>query len=173
MTHLHELAREAHEINTANGWGLNFNPAENDQEIPGYLALIHSEITEAWTAARPQEARRELGDVIVRALDLGELIRPGAWEGLSSALALPPGDLRGRSWAGDLLQLHTLTSEALEMYRKEASYQDGVLNRLHVIVVSAWEALEQYFPDSSAEWVVRDILAANRDRAWRHGGRRT
>ncbi|MVN86840.1 hypothetical protein GO986_08695 [Deinococcus sp. HMF7620] len=43
---IQELASDARTVNLLNGWGLHFHISE----IPNYLALVHSEITEAWEA---------------------------------------------------------------------------------------------------------------------------
>lgn len=172
-TNLQALATEAREINAANGWGTAFSPDTNSQEIPGYLALIHSEITEAWTAARPEDAARELGDVIIRALDLGELIRAGVWQDCAVEMAFPSKDLRETTWNTDLLYLHTLTSQALEIYRKQDVYEGHVLRYLHLIVSHTWVAIERHLPGTDPAAILREILEANRKRAYRHGGRRT
>ncbi|MFD1732668.1 hypothetical protein ACFSC4_31580 [Deinococcus malanensis] len=68
-----ELATDTRAINLVNGWGTTFTMAD----LPGYLALLHSEVTEAFQATPHDETACELGDVIVRALDLCELIQPG------------------------------------------------------------------------------------------------
>lgn len=171
---LNELATEARTINAANGWGLDFNPDTNRDEVPGYLALIHSEITEAWTAKTPREAVRELGDVIVRALDLGQLIQPGYWAGCDAEYCwIGDRDLRAEGYPETMLRLHTLTSEALEHYRKDEEWRPALLNRLHVLVSHAWDAMHRYSPRRAPLEVIHEILAANRQRAYRHGGRRT
>lgn len=173
-TLLNDLATEAREINAANGWGLDFDPDTNRDELPGYLALIHSEITEAWTAKAPRDANRELGDVIVRALDLGQLLQPGYWQDCHHEFCeIGRRDYRSEIWANALLDLHVLTSEALEIYRKETPYRPGLLQRLHVLVSESWRLMERYPTDLSPERIVREILAANRQRGYRHGGRRT
>lgn len=171
---LNELATEARTINATNGWGLEFNPDANRDELPGYLALIHSEITEARDAETPREAARELGDVIVRALDLGHLIQAGHWAECDPEFCrIGVRDLRRESWLETLMELHSLTSQALECYRKESDWRPAVLNRLHVLVSTTWDAMRRYHAGQEPEQVVREILAANRQRAYRHGGRRT
>ncbi|GGL15503.1 hypothetical protein [Deinococcus radiotolerans] len=173
-TLLNDLATEAREINAANGWGLTFNPDTNPDQLPAMLALVTSEVTEAWTAAKPEKANRELGDVIVRTLDLGHLIEPGYWAECSHEVCvIGRPDLRADSWPLSMLQLHTLVSEALEHYRKDGDgWRPGVLNRLHVLVATTWQTMERYHPWQTPEAVIREILAANRQRAYRHGGRR-
>lgn len=169
---LQELATEIREVNAANGWGLDFNPTEKRDEIPGYIALIHSEITEAWQELKPAPAMREIGDVIVRCLDLGELMRPGYWADCSPEFAFNTNHIE-ESWATDLLHLHSLASHALENYRKKEDYADGLLNRLHVMVAHCWRIMRRYGDVTEPERIIREIIIKNRSRGYRHGGRRT
>ncbi|MCD0155855.1 hypothetical protein [Deinococcus sp. 6GRE01] len=174
MTLLPELATEARRINAANGWGTDFDPDKKRDEVPSYLALIHSEITEAWTAKFPRDASRELGDVIIRALDLGELLQPGYWQDCHQEFCeIGQRDYRRETWVGSLMGLHVLTSEALEIYRKETPYRPGLLQRLHVLVSESWRLMERYPTDLPPERIIRDILRVNSQRGYRHGGRRT
>ncbi len=74
-TPLNTLAVEIIKINTANGWRVT-QPHEwsNDPyKIPGVLALIHSEVSEALEGYRLDDRENfaeELADVIIRVLDL-------------------------------------------------------------------------------------------------------
>lgn len=169
---LHDMATEIREVNAKNGWGLTFNPAQNRDEIPSYIALIHSEITEAWQAQTPREAVRELGDVVVRCLDLGELMQPGYWADCSPEFVFAP-DWRELAWASDLMNLHGFASQALELYRKEQDYTAPLLNRLHVLIAHAWQMMERYQAGQHPEQVIYEIVQRNRTRGYRHGGRRT
>lgn len=171
MNVLQQLATEARAINAANGWGLTFGE-NGDQEIPGYLALIHSEITEAWTAHGIEEAVRELGDVIVRCLDLCELLEPGALAHTQAERYLE-ADSPFVDWNGELLGLHALTSEALEVYRKATPFVPGLLTTLVTTVQRTMVLMRRMVPGVDPVDTVREILAANRKRAYRHGGRRT
>jgi NTP pyrophosphatase (non-canonical NTP hydrolase) len=71
---LKELGTTINEINTANGW--NVTKPENWEDpykIPGVLALIHSEVSEALEGFRHNDRpnfEEELADVIIRVLDL-------------------------------------------------------------------------------------------------------
>lgn len=169
---LHELATEIREVNAKNGWGVDFNPAQNRDELPSYIALIHSEITEAWQAQTPREAVQELGDVVVRCLDLGELLQPGYWAECSPQFAFTP-DRREAAWASDLMNLHGFASQALELYRKQDEYADLLLNRLHILVAHTWLMMQRYHAGQEPEQVICEIIARNRTRGYRHGGRRT
>ncbi len=70
---LSELGQEIVEINTANGWNVT-QPHEwhDPYKIPGVLALIHSEVSEALEAFRKDDLanfQEELADVLIRVLD--------------------------------------------------------------------------------------------------------
>ncbi|MFD2609537.1 hypothetical protein ACFSR9_08815 [Deinococcus taklimakanensis] len=170
-TLLHDLATEIREVNAANGWGLDFDPAQRDT-IPSYLALIHSEITEAWEANTNADAMRELGDVIIRCLDLGELIQPGYWQECHYQFT-HPFDPRQDTWETDLLLLHQKASQALEAYRKEESFTPSLLRSLHLVTANAWRMIERYGMGAKPVEVLRGIISKNRQRGYRHGGRRT
>lgn len=172
MSLLQELATEIRAVNAANGWGLTFNPTDNRDELPGYIALIHSEITEAWTAERDSDAVRELGDVVVRCLDLGELMQPGYWAECSHEFT-HAFDTREGAWANDLMELHSWASQALEQYRKVDDYRPLVLHTLHLLTAHTWRLMERYGAGQQPEQVIREIIAKNRTRGYRHGGRRT
>ena len=71
---LNDLAKMANDINRANGWNV-ITPEEWDSDpyrIPGVIALIHSEVSEALEAYRDNDRTHfaeELADVIIRTLD--------------------------------------------------------------------------------------------------------
>ena len=71
---LNDLAKMANDINRANGWNV-ITPEEWDSDpyrIPGVIALIHSEVSEALEAYRHNDRAHfaeELADVIIRTLD--------------------------------------------------------------------------------------------------------
>lgn len=70
---LKELGTEIIEINTANGWNvLTPEQWEDTYKIPGILALIHSEVSEAlegFRAGDKENFEEELADVLIRVLD--------------------------------------------------------------------------------------------------------
>ena len=176
MTTLQELACEARRINAGNGWGLDFAPDQNRDEVPCYLALIHSEITEAWQAGTQAETVRELGDVVVRCVDLCELLRPGALRDLEELHvgvdeARPSGSLLSFNCAAELMHLHAIASEALELYRKETDWKPGVLKKLQWLAFRTWGLMLTLGGEPEA--VIHDILNKNSQRGYRHGGRRT
>lgn len=70
---LSAMANEIREVNLANGWAV-FQPSEWDltYKVPGILALIHSEVSEALEAFRKNDEENfleELADVLIRVLD--------------------------------------------------------------------------------------------------------
>ncbi|MVN88583.1 hypothetical protein GO986_17750 [Deinococcus sp. HMF7620] len=171
-------AEEARRINAANGWGLGFELSH----IPRYLALIHSEITEAACEAEPAKINHELGDVIVRALDLAHLTDPQAtrlW--FADPLNQSAVGTWGRNhpqhlWpTGALLYLHTITSRALEAYRKtedDGRLRHNVVTELKTLVAYVVACMRVVQVDADPEAIVGKILAANATRGHRHGGRR-
>ncbi len=71
---LQNLADEIRKINSANGWQVT-KPEEwgDPYKIPGVLALIHSEVSEALEAFRADDGdnfAEELADIVIRVLDL-------------------------------------------------------------------------------------------------------
>ncbi|RJF74953.1 hypothetical protein D3875_02860 [Deinococcus cavernae] len=156
-------------INAANGWGLDFQFGD----VPRYLALIHSEIVEAFNDLHRLEAfQRELGDVIVRALDLQQLVQQGTPEVADTAnvLAIMYTDYTREQ---HLLYLHGMTAAALENYRKVEDEQVARLVIMYDLLNLAQEA--EYFIRSQGghtQNILYDILVKNSGRGHRHGGRR-
>lgn len=73
MNSLNQLGSEINEINRANGWQVcQPQDWQETYKIPGVLALIHSEVSEALEAFRKGDQANfseELADVIIRVLD--------------------------------------------------------------------------------------------------------
>ena len=71
---LQELAEEIREINRANGWCVyQAKEWRETYKIPGILALIHSEVSEALEGFRADDRENfleELADIQIRLLDL-------------------------------------------------------------------------------------------------------
>ena len=70
---LDELALEIRDVNRGNGWAV-LQPEEwgETYKVPGIIALIHSEASEALEAFRKDDADNfleELADVLIRVLD--------------------------------------------------------------------------------------------------------
>jgi len=167
-----DLAADIRATNKANGWGEDYEP----RMLPGYLALIHSEISEAYEETQPERRAAELGDVIIRALDLGELIQPC---GVAGQLANEYGmtllnDLptyQPPTWRDALLRLHAVTTAALQAYRKVTPWEPEVINYLgDLVALSACTIVEQR--GANPQEIVEGLIAKNKQRGYRHGGRR-
>ncbi|MDH3585038.1 MAG: hypothetical protein OER86_12570 [Phycisphaerae bacterium] len=70
---LSDLASEIREINEANGWSvLRAEDWSDRYKVPGILALVHSEISEALEGFRADDRENfleEMADVLIRVLD--------------------------------------------------------------------------------------------------------
>lgn len=182
-------AAEIRAVNAMNGWGHAFNPHINRDTIGGYLALIHTEVTEAALEEKAAAQARELGDVIVRALDLVTLcIGAGAtapelyFE--HSLDTLPETDMvNPRRVPGVMAReyLRLLIDAAMEDWRKvgtDAEPTEGVrlaltavVTRLFLVVAYAAQMIRELGGTPSV--IVAEIVEKNRQRGLRHGGRRT
>lgn len=173
MTSIQELASSARAVNAANDWGLDFTLAE----IPNYIALIHSEVTEAYTAHSNEEILGELADVLIRTLDLCELIHPNAMktgplEDVPAHFLQTPATMpRVKAF----MELNTRVTEVLEVYRKVV---DTVLVMKLIFGlqdVISWTVGLMYAvdPQASPTALVLAKIEKNRSRGHRHGGRRT
>ena len=188
-TDLLGAAAEIRAVNAMNGWGLGFDPAGNRDTIGGYLALIHTEVTEAALEKQAAGQARELGDVIVRALDLvtlcgsagaitSPLFQAHALDTLPETDHVPPGRVPG-VMAREYLRL--LIDAAMEDWRKvgtDVPQAQGlplaltaVSTRLFLVVAYAAQMIRELGGTPSV--IVAEIVEANRQRGLRHGGRRT
>ena len=70
---LNNLANEIRQINAANGWNVTIGGDwSQTYKVPGILALIHSEVSEALKAFRENDLvnfGEELADILIRVLD--------------------------------------------------------------------------------------------------------
>jgi len=73
-TSLQMLAAEIRDVNRANGWNVTTESEwDSTYKVPGVLALIHSEVSEALEAFRANDRENfneEMADVLIRVLDL-------------------------------------------------------------------------------------------------------
>lgn len=163
---LHDLARAARQVNAANGWGLTF--AFDD--VPNYVALIHSEIVEADRELQIGPRNRELGDVVVRAMDLAELLLPGEL----AARGWDPGNPPPTTLPRRLLELHGHATDVLEVYRKEpgeSQARERMVFHLQVLIGEAVDLIGEY--GGNPRQIIAEIIIKNAGRGHRHGGRRT
>jgi len=175
-----QFALDIRAVNAANGWGLEYT----EKEIPGYLALIHSEISEAVMAESATERAEELCDVIIRAVDLAELIRPGGFGPMTWMVQSPLESWGGQLGQAQFLSLHSRVSEILETYRKSKPWEhaeESMLMQLGSLTAVTYVLAATELPEpikGNARYVVLESLLfgkleKNRARGWRHGGRRT
>lgn len=169
---LHEFAPTIRAINAANGWAAGFT----FDQTPIFLALVHSEVTEADDELEVRELdayAEELGDVIIRGLDLCELLLPGAVVGVDLAgFEIDAGMGLARDYRL-LLDLHRHATRALQAYRKvqdEDEARRAVLHHLYGLIRLAHSMLLE--SERPVAEVLVGLLLNNRERGQRHGGRR-
>lgn len=171
------LIAEAYEIAALKGWhdGEDF-PMLNRAIISSKLALIHSELTEAfydWSKAGKKvtdDVMLELSDVAIRTYDLlGSMrIRFGENDFASKPGVTSPQD--PGDFAMQLLDLHSCVSEALEdLRRKDTTFPDGVsVKLLYLLTLLYGTAIAQ---GSDLSVFVARKMEYNRLRTHRHGGK--
>lgn len=167
---VNELSREIREINEANGWreGNPFDWSDR-HKIPSALALIHSEVSEAWLGlvnTGPENYAEELADVMIRILDMLEGLGMDVAGVVASGFDLYPCDEDDDE--STLNALHFRISEALEGFRKndKTRFEDAI-GEACAIVFDLCRFAEI---DLAAE--IKAKLAKNRERGHRHGGKR-
>lgn len=169
---INERARRTREINTANGW----NPVtkkdweEDENRIPAILALIHSEINEAheqYIADNIDELATEFADVEIRVLDCcGGLVSDFE---ACVMFAWDMGTLVPEDTNLAFMVAHQLVTRALEHYRdNEPGLFLGELAKLYVF--NRCFAIHTFQLDMEA--AVESKLEKNRQRSYRHGGKR-
>lgn len=167
---LRALAAEARRVNHVNNWARDFT----FDHLPARLELIHTEISEAYRAPELTDQMNELGDVIIRTLDLIKLLEdaghPVEWQDLrEDAFSIWLGD-----WPHLLLRMHDRTDRAMEVYRKVAD-PDGavqeVMAELFTLVNLAWAGL-LYTGVTAPMALLTDLVRQNATRGLTHGGRR-
>lgn len=167
---LANLPREIREINEANGWreGDPFDWSDR-HKIPSALALIHSEISEAWEGSWGDDFdnfSEELADVLIRIVDMLEGLGLEAW-------GVIWGECDYKAAAGDddtenMMIAHSRVSDALEAFRKDDKTAFSVaIGRAAISVIELCRDAE-----IGLSAAVRAKLAKNRERGYRHGGKR-
>lgn len=167
MKNINELAKEIRAVNKANGWKV-FQPQdwlENEYKFPAVIALIHSEITEAWEELETESWEAmvtELADVKIRILDtVGGLVK-------DFTPYLDQSTLFGSTFQDDLLGAHKDASEALESYRKND--KERALAYLAHLYMRCNFISEVFAYDW--EQILLDKIEINRNRSHRHGNKR-
>lgn len=174
MISVDTFARLARQINKRNGWNsLQAGEWETQPcKVPALLALIHSEITEAYVELRYAEydlALVEFADVLIRVLDtVGGLTERFATyvRGAHGQIGVTQPARCSRT---ALLDMHRDVTNALEAYRRNDS-QDFIVNLARLYVrVDLFITKEL---DGDTQRLIWKKLAKNAARGYRHGGKR-
>lgn len=167
---VNELSREIREINETNGWRTT-KPFEweDTYKVPAILALIHSEISEAWEAAQDELGpafSEELADVAIRILDMAE----GLGIEIGGPFPVELADLEhwDRTLDDDLNRTHFVVSKALEFFR--ADNIAGFTGCVSLALECVADICVACGVDLAAE--IKAKLAKNRNRGYRHGNKR-
>ena len=173
-----EMAAEIRAVNTEKGWRDTIN------SLGDYLALIHSELSEALEAYRdrrlesyttpagkPDDVGSEFADVLIRLIDHTEVLEvPFRVPSVAATvrwLSKAP-DVRG-TFGDQITRMHALTSKIFDTYErsggKVTSTSEGFA-RLYRLLVQTCVANGI---DLEAEY--RRKIAYNRTRPFQHGGR--
>jgi len=162
-----DLQRIAHAESRARGW------YDGEPRPFGVMvALMHSELSEAWDAARrytgcPSEKipphtafAEEIADTAIRIADTADALGLALW----ADVALEEGSLEAH-----LLQANLCLTQALEADRKDlgpgriAAGLQGAVN--HLFAMAHGEGFDLYE-------VCRAKMAYNRTRGYKHGGKK-
>lgn len=164
------LAAEIGEINKANGWRQDDRFRwEDPHKIPSALALVHSEISEAWiglTQMGEENYAEELADVAIRILDMLDGMGDDASVAIDEAdgiYAYEPGDEQEA-----LLAMHYWTTEALEEFRKDRPMSFPV--KLGAAFIAVLDAC--VLRDINLSASIKAKLEKNRQRGYRHGNKK-
>ena len=144
------------------GFGVNPEDLDTPEKTAEKIALIHSEITEAYQAylANQMDGKdgyyEELGDILQRTLHLGGIY------GINFEIPIDCSEITDLGLEAKLLTLHAITSEAYENYRhkKDDQFKIG-LSRLAYAVI---EISRHY--EFSLEEAVKVKIERNLGRKW-------
>lgn len=162
------LAIEIREINTLNGWNVT-KPEEwgDPYKFAAVVALIHSEISEAWEAEFKGDRANymeECADVAIRILDC-----IGCWTDVDIVDLVDAAETDQPYHMQTLGHLHAKSSRALEEFRKQLNRR-YFTHQLIEVMVGAKRLCEFHGGDFHEE--IRRKLAKNRERGHRHGGKK-
>ncbi len=168
------LAEMIWSTNEANGWDVAIAADwdSNKRKLAEKIALIHSELSEAWQALidrteqdySEQNYLEELADVAIRILDLLEGLHP--LEGMRRwfEAEVEPFNLDNR--AQQIATVHLKISEALEYLRK------GTLEQFSSQLIVVFRNVRDM---AISERLLFDTMVAknevNRNRGFRHGNK--
>jgi NTP pyrophosphatase (non-canonical NTP hydrolase) len=141
---------EVHAVARTKGWW------DEPREFGTLIALCHSELSEAWQADVDNVAT-ELGDVVIRILDLAE------YYGLN-VTEVKSRDLGDYDESFFLCELHLLLSQALEEARKD--------NRKEVVQTYLGNVVSEILAyDYRVEEAIYRKHEFNKTRPHKHGGK--
>ena len=170
MENVNRLAVEIREIGKANGWNIVYHPDWDSSEdmIPSRLALIHSEIDEAYIEKHVGDMdalAAEFADIAIRVLDLAG----GLTAHFDAHLARIEGALISEDIEMAFNSLHQITTYALEAFRSGNLLK--FLGALALLVFSVECFAKRRF-DIDLNVAVLEKMEVNRHRPQRHGGKR-
>lgn len=174
MRMINTLAVQIRETGLANGWDIVYRPdwGSSDDMIPCRLALIHSEIVEAYDVVNcgslsydRDELAAEFADIIIRILDLAG----GLTDDFAANVARIEGTLICTGNQRTFNSLHAMVTYALEAFRADNLLKFLGVLALLLVSVEVW-ATDRFNIDINGAVIGK--MDVNRHRAHRHGGKR-
>lgn len=183
---LAEMTAEIREVNIVKGWR-NDEIADGSRTFGTYLALLHSEISEATQAYskhlladateydngdpcadpvdhhhKPEGVGSELADVLIRLLDMCDVFGLTPFDMDMELADVAPEPLALRSFGDHMALLHKHAAQ-IELTRRPVD--EGLARFLRTLITVA----EVYGIDLDAEYTRK--IAYNKTREFRHGGK--
>lgn len=174
---MNDLAAEIHEINVSKGF---WPDKVEDRNVGEALCLVHSELSEAWDAAKQNiyddkltmypGYQVEIADAVIRVLDLG-----GA-HGIDFEAPIPYSEGLGvlTSFSEDIAALHKRVDDVLEAHRKNELVEDSLAAPVMLYKVLLVDVLfmllavgDKY--DFDLMMIVEAKMDYNRGRPYKHG----